>query len=64
MNETNLFNPFAINVSVTEKLGDQSTILFIIFGNFTKFWCNFRSPQVKRNLISSIMNVTYELPNN
>ena len=37
MNETNLFNPFAINVSVTEKLGDQSTILFIIFGNFTKF---------------------------
>ena len=40
----------------------NSTILVIICWNFTVFWYRSASPQVKRNLISSIANLVYELP--
>ena len=40
----------------------QTTFLIIIFWNFTIFWYRSNSPQVKRNLISSIGNLVYELP--
>ena len=40
-----------------------STIIDIIFLQFTVFPCNFNSPQVKWNLISGIIHFVYELPN-
>ena len=40
----------------------RGTISFIIFENFAKFQYSFHSPQVKRNLISSIRNFIYKLP--
>ena len=43
-----------------EKWG--TTILLIIFWNFTIFQYRSGSPQVKRNLISSIAHLVYELP--
>ena len=33
-----------------------------IFWKFTIFYCRLKSPQVKRNLISSITNFIYKLP--
>ena len=39
------------------------TLPVIIFWNFIKFYYRFQSPQVKHNLISSITNFVYELPN-
>ena len=39
----------------------KTTILVIIFWNFRLCWHRFDSPQVKRNLISSIANLVYEL---
>ena len=40
----------------------DSTVLVIIFWNFTMFYERSESPQVKENLISSITNLIYELP--
>ena len=40
----------------------KSTILVILFSNFTMCECMCDSPQVKRNVISSIANLVYELP--
>ena len=39
-----------------------STVLFIIFENFTKFSYSFHSLKVKRNFILSLTNFIYELP--
>ena len=39
-----------------------TTILVIIFWNFTMFQYRSKSPQVKRNLLSSITNLVYKLP--
>ena len=39
----------------------KTTILVIIFWNFRLCWHRFDSPQVKRNLISSMANLVYEL---
>ena len=41
---------------------NQSTILTIIFWEFTVFPCKFDSPQVKQGLVSSIIKFLYELP--
>ena len=38
------------------------TILAIIFGLFTVLWYLFDSPQANQDLISSIKNFVYELP--
>ena len=38
------------------------TVQVIIFWNFTIFWYRSDSSQVKRNLISTIANLVYELP--
>ena len=38
------------------------TILAIIFGLFTMLWYLFDSPQANQDLISSIKNFVYELP--
>ena len=40
----------------------DSTVLVIIFWNFTMFYERSESPQVKENLTSSITNLIYELP--
>ena len=39
-----------------------SSILVIKFWNFTVFWFRSNSPQVRRNIISIITNLAYELP--
>ena len=40
---------------------DNSTILFKLFEIFTKYKYSLNSPQVKRNMISSVRNFTYQL---
>ena len=37
--------------------------MVVIFCIFIEFYYRFHSPQVKQNLISSITNLVYELPN-
>ena len=46
-----------------EQKGNFLTILVLIFRNFTTSWLQRSdSPQVKRNVISSIENLVYKLP--
>ena len=47
-----------------EQKENFQAIPVIIFWNFTKFQYRSDSPQVNGNLISSIANLVYELPNN
>ena len=45
-----------------EKEKNFEITLVIIFWNFAMFYYRSDSPQVKRNVISSIANLVYELP--
>ena len=51
----NIFDPYNFKICL-------ATIVVIIFWNFTIFQYTSDSPQVKRNLISSIANFVYKLP--
>ena len=48
---------------IHEMSQNLPAILVIIFWNFTMFQYRSKSPQVKQYLVSSMVNLVYELPN-